>query len=187
MIAPTHSPQEAQDRAVFMALMWAMSRPGEVRQVAVRDDPLASIGQALLDLETSFYTASPTLRHRFTRLGARLQPPDTAAYLFFSFVDEEALEVIAKASIGTLLFPDQAATIVVAAQPGKGPRLHLLGPGIKNVNEMQAGLPPRFWQLRNERVSFPLGWDVWLVFPPERSEEPMTLAAIPRSTLVEVI
>ena len=188
MNTPTLSPQETQDHAVFMALMWALSRPGEVQTLEASDGGLAAIGKALLDLETSFFTTDPALHQTFTRLGARSESPEKAAYLFFSVMDETALEAIAQASIGTLLYPDHAATIVVIAEIGKGQKLHLRGPGIKDFNEVQVDLPQRFWSLRDERISFPLGWDVILVPPASQAKQgDRGVGAVPRSVKVEVI
>ncbi len=192
MNTPTLSPQETQDHAVFTALMWALSRPGEIQDFDARgDNGLEAVGKALLDLETSFFTTDPALRQTFARLGARLESPEKTAYLFFPVMDEGALETISRASVGTLLYPDHAASIVVVAEFNQGPKLHLRGPGIKDFNEIQVNLPERFWQLRDERVSFPLGWDV-LILPPSRlvgegRGEGEQVIAIPRSTKVEVI
>lgn len=216
MNTPTLSPQEAQDHAVFMALMWAMSRPGEVQTFEARtearlrestefsgtlpggtslwpggENALEAVGKALLDLETSFYSPDPTLHQTFIRLGAWAESPEKAAYQFYTVMDEAALESISRASVGTLLFPEQAAAIVVIAEMNNGSRLRLRGPGIKNFNEVQVELPNHFWSLRNERVSYPLGWDVLILFPsPARgvgAEELEQVIAIPRSVQLEVI
>lgn len=195
MNTPTLSPQETQDHAVFMALMWALSQPGEVQTIAVGDDyglegirtadsawpSLEAVGKALLDLETSFFTPDPALLQTFTRLGARAESPEKAAYQFFPLLDETALETIAQASVGTLLYPDHAATIVVVGELGKGPKLHLRGPGIKDVNEIRVDLPQSFWSLRDQKISFPLGWDVLLISGQGK------LIGVPRSSKVEVI
>lgn len=164
MSTPTLSPQEAQDHAVFTALMRALSRPGEVQQLeAGGKRGLEAVGRVLLDLETSFYTTDPTLSQTFERLGARAETPDRAAYQFFAVMDQIALEAVSRATAGTLLYPDHGATVVVAAELGRGPKLRLRGPGINEASEIRVDLPRRFWSLREERVSFPLGWDVILI------------------------
>ncbi|WP_299426944.1 phosphonate C-P lyase system protein PhnH [uncultured Meiothermus sp.] len=182
MKTPSPTPLEARDQAVFLALMWALSRPGEVQKLETGGaNGLEAVGLALLDLETSFYTSDPALYQTFLRLGARPEPPDKAAYLFFSPVDEAALDAIAQAPLGTLLHPEQAATLVLAGALGRGPRLRLRGPGIREATLLEAGLLEPFWRLRAERISFPLGWDALVVFSQGEC------VGIPRSTLVEVI
>jgi len=167
---------------VFMALMRALSRPGEVQTLEARGEHgLEAVGKALLDLETSFYTPDPPLHHTFLRLGARADSPEKAAYLFFPLIDAAALEAVTQASVGSLLYPDHAATVVAGAALENGPRLHLRGPGIKDFKVIQADLPQHFWTLRNQRIAFPLGWDLILI-----SSE-WKLIGIPRSTKVEVL
>ena len=86
---PIIGPLEAQTRSTFLALMWAFSRPGRLYELppdgagsdATRNCEL--IGKALLDLETSFYTAQPDLAQELALSGARPNDTGHAAYLFF--------------------------------------------------------------------------------------------------------
>lgn len=188
-MTPTLSPAEALEHAVFMALMWAMSHPGEVQTLEGLDS-LESVGKALLDLETGFYTPSPELQKQLVRLGAQPQTAQEAIYQFYPQVDASALAQIGTASVGSLPHPETGATLVLGAELRYGVRLRLSGPGIQSVREIEiGGIPRDFWNLRNERVSFPLGWDIFLVGPSTsgRGDGGEGVLAIPRSTHVEVI
>ncbi|MBF6594478.1 MAG: phosphonate C-P lyase system protein PhnH [Thermaceae bacterium] len=191
---PVFSPQEAQERETFLALMWALSRPGEPKTFGGMSDlessrtaasarpSLESVGKALLDLEASFYTGDESLRKVFGRLGARFLGPEAAAYQFYPAVGERELVDLHEASVGTLLAPEQSATVVVACVLEPGLKLALSGPGVRGSSQIQiSGLPKAFWNLRDQRVLFPLGWDVFLVSAKNE------VIGIPRSTKVEVV
>ncbi len=181
MPTPFPSPQEAQDHAVFRSLLKAMSRPGVGCPLPHEGmAALQAIGQALLDLETRFYTPDPHLQQQFLRLGARAAGPAGADFLFFPEADERIRADLEQAPIGSLLHPEAGATVVVLTRSLPGARLRLSGPGLAEPAVLETGLPKGFWQLRNERVSFPLGWDVLLVEPQG------VCRAVPRSTTVEV-
>ncbi len=175
------SPQESQDHTVFRSLLRAMSRPGEANPLPLgAKAALQAIGQALLDLETRFYTPDPHLQQQFLRLGSRASGPAEADFLFFPEADERIWADLVQAPIGSLLHPETGATVVVLTRPSPGARLRLSGPGLAAPAPLETGLPEGFWRLRNERVSFPLGWDVLLVEPQG------VCRAVPRSTTVEV-
>lgn len=198
-MTPVFSAQEAQERETFLALMWALSRPGEpktfgggsgledtsasVSAIARTGVPsLESVGKAVLDLETSFYTGDEGLRKVFERLGARFLEPEAAAYQFYPSVGERELGALREAPVGMLLSPEQSATVVVNCTFGSGVKLRLSGPGVQGSREIVVdGLPLEFWTLRDERVAFPLGWDVFLVSANNQ------VVGIPRSTKVEVV
>jgi alpha-D-ribose 1-methylphosphonate 5-triphosphate synthase subunit PhnH len=89
------------------------------------------------------------------------------------------LAQVGEAQVGTLLYPDQAATIVVGCKLGVGTSMRLRGPGIAGVTTLSiGGLPSAFWQLRAERIVYPLGWDLFLL-------DGDLVAGLPRSTLIE--
>ncbi|MCX7739437.1 MAG: phosphonate C-P lyase system protein PhnH [Meiothermus sp.] len=181
MTTPFLTPQEAQNQAVFRALLRAMSRPGQGYRLAPSGEAaLKAIGQALLDLETRFYTPDPGLRARLSQLGARAVGPGEADYLFFTELGEPAWADLEQAPIGSLLHPEEGATVVALSGPAPEAVLRLAGPGLPAPTLFESGLPARFWALRNQRVRFPLGWDVLLL------EASGLCRAVPRSTLVEV-
>ncbi|MER3482331.1 MAG: phosphonate C-P lyase system protein PhnH [Meiothermus sp.] len=196
-MTPICSAQEAQERQTFLALMWALSRPGEAKPFGSENglenmrvansamQGLEYVGEAVLDLETSFYTKDPGLRQRFERRGARFLGPEQAAYQFYPAVGERELASLREAPVGTLLSPEQSATVVVRCAFERGLKLQLSGPGVKDLKQIQVNGPPRaFWALREERVSFPLGWDVFLVSSTGNKHR---VVGIPRSTNVEVV
>ncbi|PJF26655.1 MAG: phosphonate C-P lyase system protein PhnH [Phototrophicales bacterium] len=174
---PPYTASEAQSRETFLALMWALSYPGRTQSLPDHPDPFALIGETLLDLETSYFTPDAQLRARLAQTGARALEPERAAYHFYPALDDAALAAIASASIGTLSYPDQAATLIIGAQFGSGKTLTLTGPGIDGSIIIQIDdIPASFWMLR-ERAAFPLGWDVFFVN--ERA-----VVGLPRSTKV---
>lgn len=186
MNVPILSPRETQDQQVFTALMWALSHPGEEQTfVAEGKSGLELVGQALLDLETGFFTPDPILRTAFLRLGARAQAEIQAAYHFYSCITKEHLNSVQLAPVGTPPHPEGGATLVLNARLDKGLVLRITGPGIQGFRKLRVGgIPEPFWSLRNNAVAFPVGWDVFLL---EQTQQQVRLLGIPRSSHVEVI
>lgn len=182
MTAPAHTETEAANRNTFLALMWALSYPGRI--YTLTDAPsrsFVSIASALLDLETSFYTPDPALEMTLRQTTARPATIATAAYIFFSSVTESDLTLFEQASVGDMLFPDKAATLILGCTFGSGPLLALSGPGVNDIATVHvSGLPPGFWALRERMRRYPLGWDIFLVAGAD-------LIGIPRSSAVEII
>ncbi len=174
---PPYTTSEARSRETFLALMWALSYPGRTPTLPDNADPFALIGDTLLDLETSFYTPDAQIRARLAQTGARLLEPKRAAYHFYAELDDSALATIATANIGTLSYPDQAATLIIHARFRSDSALTLTGPGINGSTSIQIdGIPASFWTMR-ERAAFPLGWDVFFV-------NDKSVLGLPRSTKV---
>ena len=175
MIVPNRSEQEAKSHEVFNALMWALSYPGEKQQTA--HATLASIGEALLDLETSFYTSDEPLARTFLLTTAKAKPIAQADYLFFSSLNDETIALFKELKRGNLLYPDHAATLIIACQFAEGSSLELSGPGIETRTTLRNNLPLSFWQMRNQMRNYPLGWDVFLC-------DGQAIVGIPRTTEV---
>lgn len=175
--AVLYTAAEARARETFQALMWALSYPGRPfklpRQPSAllatpdADLPLnafALIGEALLDLETSFTTRDDSLAAMLGRTGARALLPERADYHFYPRLDEAALDDIARAAGGTMLRPDTSATLIIGCAFAAGRRFRWQGPGIAAAVEVfLGGLPARFWNLRTAARRYPLGWDVYFV------------------------
>lgn len=195
---PLSTPSETQARSVFTQLMWALSYPGRYFRLPVslpgqsaQASPAASfnncvsIAHTLLDLETTFFTPDAQLANALTRTGARQIGAESAAYHFYPMLttlpQATALLTHAReALVGTLLYPDQAATLVVSCKLGTGLSLRLRGPGINGESEVRVGgLPATFWHLRAERVIYPLGWDLFLLDGDQ-------VVGLPRTTVVEI-
>ena len=178
-----YTPEEARQRETFLALMWALSYPGRIHTLPEVRSPLVDptlnsfglIAEALLDLETSYYTPDADLRAALQATGARALPPEEAAYHFYPAWDETGL---AQANIGTLLRPDEGATLILAGSVAGGRSRTWRGPGINGGIESHLNLPDSFWALRAVRLRYPLGWDVYVV-------DGVQVIGLPRSTQVE--
>lgn len=164
MATPVQTPFEACTQEVFTALLWALSRPGEVQTIPAGDDAFALIGETLLDLETSFYTPDETLKARLVLTGAPHVSAAEAEYLFCPVWDDHAREVVKQARRGDALYPDRAATLIVPAGfMGEAQPWH--GPGIDGERKVTVTLPEGFETLRDKAMNYPLGWDALLVGP----------------------
>ena len=181
MSHPLISEPEGRTQQTFAALMWALSYPGRPQTLA--GTGLARfelIAEALIDLETSYYTADQELAQRLRFTGARAYPPATAQYQFYPVLTSSDLDSVADAPVGTYAYPDEGATIVVGCTAGEGDMVSLSGPGIQHPLRLQvAGLPSRFWHVREQAIRYPLGWDIFLVTAD-------SVIGVPRSTIVEV-
>lgn len=163
MSVPLYTPAEARSRETFLALMWALSYPGRSKRLPT-SSPYADIGAALLDLETSFYTPDADVQATLRHTGARLLPSQRAAYHFYPTLTADHVDELKTASVGTMLYPDQAATLIIGCVFGQGSALDLSGAGIPGSQAITvSGVPPLFWTLRQTMRRYPLGWDIFLV------------------------
>ncbi len=186
---PTLSSVELREHGTFEALMWALSRPGQAREFGVRDGDamgLETVAEALLDLEVSFFSSDTVLETSLTRTGAQARAVTEAECVFCTHLEPDILEQLEHASIGTLVYPDQSATIVIACAFGSGLSLRLTGPGIQSETRVRVlGVPEEFFALRNRVSSYPLGWDVLLVEKDKNSSA--RVIGLPRTTRIELI
>lgn len=181
MTFPPYTAPEAQSRETFLALMWALSYPGRIHQLSDGVHAFALIAETLLDLETSYFTPDESLQSVLASTGAHARPASEAAYHFYGQVTETTLSDIRQASVGTMLYPDTAATLVVKCILNSGFEFVLSGPGVNGQQAIQvADLPDAFWELRETASKFPLGWDVFLV-------DGQQVIGLPRSTRIERI
>jgi alpha-D-ribose 1-methylphosphonate 5-triphosphate synthase subunit PhnH len=157
--------QEQRTQLTFVALMKALSYPGRIHRVP--SDGLAifsAIAETLIDLETSYYTPDIELNALLAPLGARARSPETALYQFYPRVTEEALSILQNAPVGSYLAPEGSATLVLGATLGTGSSLRLSGPGIQgDIRIKMDGIPNEFWELRDKKIKYPMGWEVFLV------------------------
>ncbi|MFN8440209.1 MAG: phosphonate C-P lyase system protein PhnH [Caldilineaceae bacterium] len=164
---PTHAESEA--RITFQTLMFALSNPGRIFTLAgstfTTVQSCLQIGRSLLDLETSFYSPNLDLIHALKSTGSPFRTASSADYLFFPVPDvfeaamlRVTLDSLDQIKTGTLTYPDQSATLIVACLLGHGRKLGLNGPGIQDRVELIVDeLPLEFWQLRNRKMNYPLG------------------------------
>lgn len=171
---------DTRTNATFEELMWALSRPGEPRELPV--EGLWPLAESLLDRECSFHvTTDPALDLKMAATGARRMPLADADYVFATVDSAEDVEALSRLRIGSLLYPDDAATLFAPARFGTGQRLRLTGPGIKESVTIEVdGIDPAFWPMRAKAIRYPLGWDLYLV-------NGKRLLGIPRSTKIEVL
>jgi alpha-D-ribose 1-methylphosphonate 5-triphosphate synthase subunit PhnH len=180
MTTPRMTEIEARNHATFTALMWALSYPGRPQPLPENGDAAATVGAALLDLETSYFTPDAALDALLARMGARRRGPGEARYQFYPALGAEELGLLAAAPLGSYAYPDDSATLVVGCELGRGARLRLRGPGVDGEVELRVGgLPAEFWEHRAAAIRYPLGWDVFLVAG-------RSVVGLPRTTAVEV-
>lgn len=175
---PLYTPAERQSRETFLALMWCLSYPGRLKSLPQSRDAFQLIASTLLDLETSFYTPDDKLHTQLAATGARALAPDRAAYHFYPTVI--SLHTIEAASLGTMQYPDEAATLIIGGTLTRGTRFRLSGPGINGdalvtIDDIHADL----WDLRRRVIQYPLGWDIFIV---DLSANVPQVLGLPRST-----
>jgi len=140
---------------------------------------MIAVGETLLDLETSYFTVETELSRLLSHTTARTQPIDRAEYIFYPNVTENDLEILATANLGSMLYPDQAATLILGGTLGNGTTLQLSGPGIQGSNTVQVGnIPAGFWTLRQKVQRYPLGWDIFVL-------DGDRVIGLPRSTRID--
>jgi alpha-D-ribose 1-methylphosphonate 5-triphosphate synthase subunit PhnH len=180
MTTPVYTASEARTRETFLALMWALSYPGRAYALPDLGEPFALIAETLLDLETSGYSPDEMLQAALRQTGARLLPPETAAYHFYPTVSDAELTSIRAANVGTPLDPETGATLIIGCVLGSGAALTLRGPGVRGAATVQvSGVPSRLWALRESACRFPLGWDIYLI-------DGRQVVGLPRSLHVEI-
>jgi len=179
MTFPLYTAAEAQSRETFLALMWALSYPGRIHQLPNGVHAFSLIAETLLDLETSYFTPDESFQRSLVSTGAHARSASDAAYHFYEHITETSLSDIRQASVGTMLYPDTAATLITGCSLNSGVEFVLSGPGVNGQQAIQiGGLPDAFWTLRETACKFPLGWDVFLV-------DGQQVIGLPRSTRME--
>lgn len=168
---------ELRSNATFEALLWALSRPGDVRTLP--EAGFGAIAETLVDLECSAYADTPAMREHIVASGATLADRiDTADHVFLSTPDTTGRQ-LAGIRCGSAVYPDDGATLVVAVAHA-GQRVRLSGPGIKDTTEIALAVLPGFWAMREMLCLYPEGFDIFFVDGDQ-------VIGIPRSTKVEVL
>lgn len=169
---------EHRANATFEALMWAMARPGCSREIP--EAGLTPIVETLVDLECVVLADLPALQADVAATGALLTDDFSRAdHVFLSSLDEMEMRLMGL-RCGSALYPDDGATLVVAASHERGQRLRLSGPGVDGAMELSLAIAPGFWDLRATLCAYPEGFDMLVV-------DGRSVVGIPRSTQVEVI
>lgn len=173
--APIPSVEETRANQAFDALLGSLSRPGQIRELPKAGE--ASIIEALLDRECRVFCADPTLMPQVLESGAMVADLPEADHVFLGTMQNA--ESLLSVSQGSDLYPDDGATVVVRAVLGAGPKVRLSGPGIQTHQDVSvSGLPNGFWQLRQDLIRYPMGFDLFFVDGDQ-------VLGVPRSTKVE--
>lgn len=180
-------------QTVFRALLEAMAGPGTVVPVdGPPEYPEGLSGAAAAVLLTLADYGTPVW------FDPRLGGSDIAAYVAFhtgapattdpdvaafALIGRDAAEIaVERFNAGTPEYPDRSTTLIVEVDGfDASPAVRLTGPGIEHAQPFGAGsLPDSFWPaMAANAARFPLGVDIVLT-------SPGALAAIPRSTRIEV-
>jgi alpha-D-ribose 1-methylphosphonate 5-triphosphate synthase subunit PhnH len=174
-IAPGFSDPVHEPRAVFRAVLSALSRPGTRASLAPAAapeglDPAATaVLLALCDHETPVHLsggAATRAAADHVRFHAGAPITDDPAEAAFAVCDAaSATALLPLLPIGEDRYPDRSATLVVLVPSlAGGAPIRLVGPGIDGVAVITpTGLGAGFWRARDAIVAlFPLGVDLVL-------------------------
>ncbi len=174
IVKPTEA--ETLANATFEALLWALSRPGMPRRLPQAGE--SQIISALLDRECRAYSVEPRLLPEIMRTGAEIAEIEDADHVFLS--EMPSVDDLSRVPIGSDLYPDDGATVVLRARLGQGQPVAFSGPGVDGVLTLQIdGLPAGFWPARSALLRYPMGFDLFIL-------DGAQVIGVPRSTKVEV-
>lgn len=176
-VHPVPSDFEAQTNATYAALMGALSRPGLIHDLPGAGQ--AQIIAALIDRECAVHCVDPELAALAARAGAVLVDPAAADHVFAGSCADAGL--LRHLRVGSDLYPENGATLVIGADLSGGTALRLTGPGVDGAIEVAVGgLPVGFWSERARIMRYPIGFEIFLT-------EGSRVLGIPRSTQIEVL
>ena len=175
----------------FRLLMDSFARPGE-QQMLQRERQMEGLYNAtaatlltLVDGEVSFYVKDETLQREVrTWTNAKLVTVEQADFIILpaSSTVAEVEAVIQQAKIGTLVDPQQSATIILEMTREEETVFVLRGPGIKGERQMKARFMPQWLAKRaHKNREFPLGIDIICVY------EDGAAFALPRTTTIQEV
>lgn len=172
--------EDLRTNAAFEELMWALARPGLERRLPVAG--FHAVAEALIDRECTFHVADdPGLSELLLLTGAKPVSIEKADYVFAPVATAENVATLSGLKIGTLAYPDEAATLFASGRFGTGQALRLSGPGLLgSVTIRIDGIHPSFWAMREKSIRYPLGWDLYFA-------DGERLIGLPRSTKIEVL
>ena len=174
---PSPNTEEVRANTCFDALLWSLSRPGDIRQLPEAGE--AIIIDALLDRECAAFSTDPSLNALIERTGAELVDIKQACHIFLGALQSSAL--LKDVKTGSDYYPDDGATLIIRATLQSGQKLRLTGPGIDGAKEVQVdGLPSDFWHQRAKCLRYPMGFEIFLL-------DGDKVMGLPRSTQVETL
>ncbi|HKK29422.1 MAG TPA: phosphonate C-P lyase system protein PhnH [Alphaproteobacteria bacterium] len=191
-LLPGFADPVGQTQQSFRAVMDAMARPGQVRELARPEgvpegwpSALAALALTLLDQDTPVWldrqgVSEQAAAYLRFHCGCPVVPECTEA-TFAVILDTAAAPPLHAFSIGDALYPEQSATLIMTVQSFEGgPTQRWTGPGIKKQALVSPkGLPPQFVpQWSDNHALYPSGIDIILVAGD-------AVMALPRSVSVE--
>lgn len=177
--APTPDADEIRDNAAFEATLWALSRPGQIRNLPAPG--VLTVVHALIDRECRACAEDISTQTALGALGAQIVPVHQADHAILPAATETDTARIAQLHTGDALYPESGATVIVPARIGSGTALRLTGPGVETQTQLDLDdVHPSLWAIRARLCAYPLGIDMIFV-------DDMRVAALPRSTMVEVL
>ncbi|MGE6741823.1 phosphonate C-P lyase system protein PhnH [Allorhizobium pseudoryzae] len=178
-VVPVRNAAEARANATYDALMWALARPGTIRQLP-ENDPFA-VAEALVDRECRVFASDAGFAERIDATGACLASAAQADHAFLALDTPAGLAALSDVPTGSHLYPDEGATVFASATIGHGRGLRLSGPGIDGKVEIRiGGIPDEVWAIRSDRCLYPTGFELFLIDGDQ-------VLGLPRSTMIEVL
>ena len=174
---PTRSEEEVLGNEAFDALLWSLSRPGQVRTLPTAGE--TALISALLDRECAASCDDSLLIPAIMQTGAAVADIAMADHVFLGQSANPAR--LKGVRLGSDLYPDDGATVIVRGQIGSGRGLTLKGPGVDGALDIQLdGISAEFWQTRKTLIRYPMGFDLFVL-------DGSKVMGLPRSTNVEVL
>lgn len=177
---------------IFRKILDGLSRPGKIVALDTAFDyrtnllnETMAVLLTLLDSEVTFHLvgndAHATAEIEIRTL-ARTAPIAEADYIIVPSLFNAA-EAFEKAKIGTLLDPNQSATIIIETQQLSNDTAYTLtGPGIKDSRTVTIPSANQWLAARNEAVNeFPLGVDCFFI------DQAGSCLGLPRTTKIEEV
>ncbi|MBA4799652.1 MAG: phosphonate C-P lyase system protein PhnH [Rhizobiales bacterium] len=179
LVVPVRNAAEARANATYEALMWALARPGKIRQLP--DGNPSALAETLVDRECRVFASDAGLAGEIAATGAHLAPAAEADHAFLALDTPAGLSALGDVPTGSHLYPDEGATVFASAEIGSGRCLRLSGPGIEDTEEIRVGgIPDEVWAIRNARCLYPTGFELFLIDGDQ-------VLGLPRSTKIEVL
>lgn len=175
--APVPSEFETRTNATYDALMWALSRPGLIRDLPAPG--AEGLIDALIDRECAVHAGSPDLCAYAAQTGAAIVPLAKADHVILP--DAQTPAMLRDLRQGSDMHPEEGATLILMATLGTGQALRLTGPGVDGHIDVRVdGLADGFWQMRRDVMRYPMGFEIFLI-------DGSRVMGLPRSTTVEVL
>jgi alpha-D-ribose 1-methylphosphonate 5-triphosphate synthase subunit PhnH len=181
---------------VFRAILHCMSRPGTIKNIVeiskkmeqqgICQNSTFIIARTLLDAEVRFHVVGKKTESIEQYISAytlsKVEELQAADYIFImkDAQQQTISEVFNKVKKGTLLNPQQSATIVIETEMlSNEPHLMLTGPGIASTENVEITASEYWVKDRAEaNIEYPLGVDMLLI------DGDCNIMCLPRTTII---